>query len=96
MKRNKSIPIINHEAFELSNLDIQREVTGYADQIEYESEVVREYHSLLTQIRNNNYTEKQRLNSMFPNVFHLRITNQGLFDRSKWLTQLEIKSNKSK
>jgi hypothetical protein len=94
MKRNKSIPIINHEAFELSNLDIQQEVTGYADQIEYESEVVREYHSLLTQIRNNNYTEKQRLNSMFPNVYHLRITNPGIFDKSKWLTQIALKGGR--
>lgn len=96
MKRTKSIPIINHDAFELSELDIQREVTGYHDQFEFESDVNREYLSLMQQIREQNYREKQRLNQMFPNVFHLRITNQGLFDRSKWLTQLEIKSNKSK
>jgi hypothetical protein len=92
MKKNKSISIINHEAFDLSDLDIQREVTGYFDQIKLEAEVKFEHESLLTQMRHNSYKQKQRLNEIFPNVFYLRIINPGIFDKSKWLYQLEIKS----
>lgn len=68
--------------YELTPEQIQIEMTGYANQREYLTEISEELRQIQDEVRAFNHRQKMILNEKFPNVFHFRIIHPCQYSKA--------------